>query len=143
MPNCGHREAVCVIGDFWTCKVGGCKNGPEIKSTGAFERLRATAFKGQREFLDLEWDEQKTPVTSAVQKVSIRFSQIRGFHRLYLQATNSFDTFAELTWAPTTGEWLVSAEPGYFVGFSQQPHSNHLSFADDGSKEISFYWRRA
>lgn len=28
MPNCHHRTAECVVGDFWVCKVQGCSNGP-------------------------------------------------------------------------------------------------------------------
>jgi hypothetical protein len=76
MPACGHQEAVCIIGDFWTCKVGGRKNGPAVQSTGAFERLRERAWKQSEvekalrdQFYQLsfpfpdDWDDgQKTPV---------------------------------------------------------------------------------
>lgn len=31
MPRCNHKEAVCVIGDFWTCKTAGCDNGPKAE----------------------------------------------------------------------------------------------------------------
>ncbi len=42
--KCDCKTASCVIGDFWTCKTPGCKNGPPkkaaAKTEGAFERLR-------------------------------------------------------------------------------------------------------
>jgi hypothetical protein len=38
MPNCRHKEAVCVIGDFWVCKTAGCENGPKPKDDWKTDR---------------------------------------------------------------------------------------------------------
>jgi hypothetical protein len=56
--RCECKSATCVIGDFWTCKTAGCKNGPPKKKStaeGAFERLKRQMFEGQRDFIG-EWE---------------------------------------------------------------------------------------
>lgn len=61
MPRCSHKEAVCVIGDFWTCKTAGCKNGPPAaKHPGGWRYAPDTTWYIA---WPPEWDEDaKTPV---------------------------------------------------------------------------------
>lgn len=66
MPACEHKDAVCVVGDFWTCKTPGCKNGPSAGTGDEIEfRVRywgnvSTPYQGV-----IEWaDDEKTPTVA-------------------------------------------------------------------------------
>ncbi len=67
MPDCGHKGAVCVVGNFWTCKVRGCVNGPK-------DEPKKQALQEEWPQLSFEWDEDfKTPVTSSCTGFRDRF----------------------------------------------------------------------
>lgn len=72
MPRCRHKEAVCVIGDFWTCKTPGCKNGPKPEAVYTMKPAWTVTGVDQEQGIitfhfdwpPVEWDEDaKTPVS--------------------------------------------------------------------------------
>ena len=63
MPRCEHKGATCIVGDFWTCKTPGCKNGPQEKEPDLRIRWRRLEFDWTDHWFPFpEFDDEKTPV---------------------------------------------------------------------------------